>query len=120
MQIEDYVRRDMGASAEMAAFGRVEWAVRAGRPDGAEQMVALAVFEPGGSNAEHYHPNCEEIVYVLDGEVEHTLGDESTTLWAGDLIVVPRDTRHRIINDSSKACRMLVVFSSPDRQFVET
>ena len=57
---------------------------------------------------------------MLDGEVEHTLGDESTTLWAGDLIVVPRDTRHRIINDSAKACRMLVVFSSPDREFVET
>lgn len=120
MQIEDYVRRDMGASAEMAPFGRVEWAVQAGKPDGAEQMVALAVFEPGGSNAEHYHPNCEEIVYVLDGEVEHTLGDESTTLWAGDLIVVPREARHRIINDSSKACRMLIVFSSPDREFVET
>jgi oxalate decarboxylase/phosphoglucose isomerase-like protein (cupin superfamily) len=40
-------------------------------------------------------------------------------LWAGDLIVVPRNTHHRIINDSSKACRMLIVFSSPNREFVE-
>jgi quercetin dioxygenase-like cupin family protein len=119
MQIEDFVRRDVGAEAEMAPFGRVEWAVRTDAPYGAEQMVALAVFEPGGSNAEHYHPNCEEIVYVLDGEIEHTLGEESTTLWAGDLIVVPRNTHHRIINDSSKACRMLIVFSSPNREFVE-
>jgi quercetin dioxygenase-like cupin family protein len=119
MGINDFVQRDVGASAEMAPFGRIEWAVRAGKPDGVEQTLGLAVFEAGGSNAAHYHPNCEEIVYVLEGEIQHTLGDEVTTLWAGDVIVVPRNMHHRIINDGSKACRLLVMFSSPEREFVE-
>ena len=119
MRIEDFVRRSVGTAAEIAPFGRIDWAVRAGTLDDVEQSVALAVFEPGSSNAEHYHPNCEEIVFVLEGEVEHTLGDKSTTLHAGDLIVVPRHAHHRILNESLTPCRLLVMFSSPDREFIE-
>ena len=118
--IDDAVTRDAGSRAEPAPFGSIEWVVRAGDPDGAEQSVALAVFDAGSSNAEHTHPNCEEIVFVLEGEVEHTLGAESTILRGGDLIVVPREAAHRIINHGPGPCRMLIVFSSPDRQFVPT
>ena len=75
---------------------------------------------PGKSNAEHIHPNCEEVVYVLDGEVEHTLGDERTTLQAGDLIVVPRGVPHQLLNTSGAPVRAYIVFSSPDRKFEPT
>ena len=68
----------------------VDWAVRAGHPDGAETTVGLAVFDAGASNAEHTHPDCEEVMYVLEGEVEHTFGGQLTVLHAGDLIVLPR------------------------------
>jgi quercetin dioxygenase-like cupin family protein len=118
--IDEAVTRDAGARAEPAPFGSIEWVVREGDPNGAEQSVALAVFDPGSSNAEHIHPNCEEIVFVLDGEMEHTLGVESTILRRGDLILVPRDAAHRIINHGPGPCRVLIVFSSPDRQFVPT
>ena len=97
--IDAQVRRDVGSPAgddatSAASSGRS----REGDPPGAEQTIGLAVFDAGGSNVEHTHPNCEEIVYVLEGEVEHTLGDQSTMLRAGDLIVVPRDVPHRLIN----------------------
>jgi quercetin dioxygenase-like cupin family protein len=118
--IESQVRRGVGNAAEATDFGSVHWAVRAGDPDGAEQTIGLAVFDAGKSNAEHVHPNCEEIVYVLEGEVTHTLGDQTTTLRAGDLIVVPRGVAHHLINDSGSACTTFIVFSSPDRQFVPT
>jgi quercetin dioxygenase-like cupin family protein len=78
------------------------------------------VFDAGKSNVEHVHPNCEEVVYVIEGEVEHTLGDASTRLRQGDLIVVPRGVPHRLINTGSEACKTYIVFSSPDRQFVPT
>jgi quercetin dioxygenase-like cupin family protein len=118
--IESQVRRAVGSNPETASFGSVEWAVRTGHPRGAESTVGLAVFDPGQSNVEHTHPNCEEVVYVLDGEVEHTLGDQSATLHAGDLIVVPRGTPHRLINHGRTPVRAYIVFSSPDRQFVPT
>ncbi len=118
--IDEQVRRSVGAGGEATDFGSVHWAVREGHPQGAEQTIGLAVFDAGRSNVEHTHPNCEEVVYVMDGEVEHTLGDQTTTLRAGDLIVVPRDVPHRLINRSGAACRTYIVFSSPDRQFVPT
>jgi quercetin dioxygenase-like cupin family protein len=119
-EIEAQVRRDVDSRAEAQTFGSVEWASREGSPAGAETTIGLAVFDAGKSNVEHVHPNCEEVVYVLDGEVEHTLGDQSTVLRAGDLIVVPRNVPHRLINRSATAARTYIVFSSPDRQFVPT
>ena len=118
--IDEQIRRSVGADAEATDFGSVHWAVRAGHPQGAEQTIGLAAFDAGKSNVEHIHPNCEEVVYVMTGEVEHTLGDQTTTLRAGDLIVVPRSVPHRLINRSGGACRAYIVFSSPDRQFVPT
>jgi quercetin dioxygenase-like cupin family protein len=116
--IERQVRRDVGAAAESTDFGSVHWVERAGDPPGSELTVGIAVFDAGKSNVEHVHPNCEEVVFVLSGEVEHTLGDQRTTLRAGDLIVVPRNVAHRLINQGSAAARCYIVFSSPDRQFV--
>jgi quercetin dioxygenase-like cupin family protein len=118
--IDNQTRRDVGAAADVTDFGSVHWAVRDGHPAGAELTVGLATFNAGKSNVEHTHPNCEEVVYVLDGEVEHTLGDQTTILRSGDLIVVPRNVPHRLINNSDAACRTYIVFSSSDRQFVPT
>ena len=118
--IDSQVRRNVGGAAEATDFGSVQWAVRARDPEGAEQTAGLAVFDGGKGNVEHVHPNCEEIVFVLDGEVEHTLGDQSTLLRAGDLIVVPRGQPHRLVNHGSTPARTYIVFSSPDRQFQPT
>jgi quercetin dioxygenase-like cupin family protein len=119
-QINEQVRRKIGSAAEPTDFGSVQWAVSSGNPDGAEQTLGLATFDGGKGNVEHVHPNCEEIVFVLDGEVEHTLGEQSARLSAGDLIVVPRGVPHRLFNHGPNAARALVVFSSPDRKFEPT
>jgi quercetin dioxygenase-like cupin family protein len=118
--IDRQVRRDIGAAAETTDFGSVQWVVREDDPPGAEQTIGLATFDAGKSNVEHVHPNCEEVVYVLSGAVRHTLGGQETMLRAGDLIVVPRNTPHRLINDADSAARTFIVFSSPDRQFIPT
>ncbi len=114
------IRREIGAAAERTDFGSVHWAARAGDPEGAELTVGLATFDPGKSNVEHIHPNCEEVVFVMEGAVEHTLGPQRTTLRAGDLIVVPRNVPHRLINTADTPVRAYIVFSAPDRTFVPT
>jgi len=118
--IEQQVRRDVGGAAEATDFGSVQWAVRDGDPAGAEQTIGLAVFDAAKGNVEHVHPNCEEVVYVLEGSVEHTLGEQQTRIEAGDLIVVPRGVPHRLFNDGPVAARTYIVFSSPDRRFEPT
>lgn len=118
--IDQQIRRKAGAGAEATDFGSVHWVSREGDPPGAEMTIGVAVFDAGKSNVEHIHPNCEEAVYVLEGEVEHTLGDRRATLRAGDLIVVPRGVAHQLINTSGGAARCYIVFSSPRREFEPT
>ncbi len=118
--IERQIKRDAGSRAETTAWGSVEWVVREGDPPGAEQTLALATWAPGQGNVEHTHPNCEEVVYVLEGVIDHTLGEQLAHLSAGDVIVVPRGAPHRLVNNSAAPVRTLIVFSSPDRQFVPT
>jgi quercetin dioxygenase-like cupin family protein len=118
--IDHQVRRGAGEKAEQTDFGSVRWAVKQGDPDGAEQTLGVAVFDAGKGNVEHIHPNCEEIIFLLTGDVEHTLGDQATILAPGDLIVVPRGVPHRLVNVGDDPARALVVFSSPDRKFEPT
>jgi quercetin dioxygenase-like cupin family protein len=119
-RIEGQVRRDVGAESETTPFGSVHWAVRAGDPEGAETTIGIAVFDAGKGNVEHIHPNCEEVVYVLEGEARHTLGTQETVLRPGDLIVVPRNVPHRLQNDGTTPVRACIIFSSPDRRFEPT
>lgn len=119
-EIERQVRRAVGSAPEQTEFGSVQWAARRDDPPGAEQTVGLAVFDAAKGNVEHVHPDCEEVVYVLEGEVEHTLGDQRTRLRAGDLIVVPRGVPHRLLNRGDAPARAYIVFSSPDRTFEPT
>ncbi|HLB24638.1 MAG TPA: cupin domain-containing protein [Dehalococcoidia bacterium] len=117
--IESQIRRAFGSRAGARPFGTIEWIADRG-PASAEMSAALAVFDPDSSNAEHVHPNSEELIYVLEGEIEHTLGDQSTILRAGDLFVAPRHVPHRLVNRSGAPCRMLIVFPTAAREFVET
>jgi quercetin dioxygenase-like cupin family protein len=116
--IEQQVRRSVGDAGEAMDFGSVHWAARSEDPPGAEMTFGLATWLAGKGNAEHFHPNCEEILFVLEGEVEHTLGDQRTILRAGDLIVVPRNVAHRVTNVGTAVARTVIVFSSAEREFV--
>ena len=44
------------------------------------------------------HPNCEEVLYLLAGRVEHTLGDQSFTLETGDTLAIPAGVFHNGIS----------------------
>lgn len=118
-RIEDQVRRG-DTPADRMEWGTVRWLARKDDPPGAEMMAGVAALNAGKGNAEHVHPDCEEIVYVLEGAVMHTLGDEVTTLHAGDIIIVPRGVPHRLAATDGADARAFIVFSSPDRQFVPT
>ena len=118
--IERQIKREVGANAETTAWGSVEWAVREGDPPGAEQTLALATWAPGQGNVEHTHPNCEEFVCVIEGVIDHTLGGQSARLGPGDVIVVPRGAPHHLVNTCAEPVRTIIVFSSPNREFVPT
>ena len=61
------------------------------------KMMAVEVyFEKGAVGALHSHPH-EQIGYVVKGSFEATLGDETTTIHAGDTYYVPPNLIHGVI-----------------------
>jgi quercetin dioxygenase-like cupin family protein len=64
---------------------------------GGEQVLMCRVrYEPGKRVGRHSHPEAEQIVAVIDGEVEMTIGDETRVLRAGDVAVINRGTEHEL------------------------
>jgi quercetin dioxygenase-like cupin family protein len=67
--------------------------------------------EPGMGIPPHVHEDEDEVFQVLSGQVEMSIGDESTVLSAGDLIFCPRGIPHswRVVGEE-KARAMLSTF----------
>lgn len=81
----------------------------------AEGTTALATvwmeLAPGGALPEHTD-SAEEILFVVDGEVEASVGGEEATLRALELAVVPALVPHGLRNVSDRPARVLGVFAS--------
>lgn len=51
----------------------------------------LVRIEPGNETTEfHYHDQDEEFVYLLEGEAEARLGEETVIMKAGDMMLFPK------------------------------
>ena len=57
--------------------------------------VALHRVWPGHEVLPHAHPN-EQVVYILEGEAEFSIGDRTIPVHGGSLLVVPANVRHCI------------------------
>jgi mannose-6-phosphate isomerase-like protein (cupin superfamily) len=63
------------------------------------QSLAEATVAPGAATAEHYHPRSEELYYFVAGEGRMRLGEDEATVAAGDCVVIPPGTVHKLFND---------------------
>jgi quercetin dioxygenase-like cupin family protein len=78
------------------------------------------VISPGDQNRQHYHPNCEEVLYVVSGEVEHTFEtSKPVNLKAGMSVLIPQGMTHSTKCLSRDPARMLVAYSSANHQVIE-
>lgn len=77
------------------------------------QSLAEATLPPGAESAEHYHPNTEEIYYVLRGRGLMTLGREQRQVGPGDGVLIPPGTPHKIRNVGQDPLVFLCCSSPP-------
>ena len=99
-------------------WGRIRWLCNGEMASGAEMTFGLIFINPGEANPLHAHPNCEEIVFVLGGRCDHRLGEESFPLAAGQMVRIPRGVPHCARNTGWEPLRMVIAYSSPDRQTI--
>ena len=99
-------------------WGTLQWVCSGKLMPGAEQTVGLATILPGKQNPVHYHPNCEEVLFVISGEGVQSYDDRTVALKTGMTIRIPPNVKHNLTNTGKEPLRTLVSFSSGDRQTV--
>lgn len=76
---------------------------------------------PGESVAAHVHENEDEIVYVLEGEIEVSLGDQTMLAVPGVMALLPRGIPHGFTNvgDTPSVVLDTILPGQFDNYFVE-
>ena len=103
---------------EQNPWGTLQWVCNEKLMPGAAQTVGLATILPGKRNPVHYHPNCEEVLYVIAGQGLHSYDGRTIPLKAGMTIRIPAKVKHNMVNTGTETLRTLISFSSGDRKTV--
>jgi len=81
----------------------------AGVPTGnaVNQSLAEAIVPPGAETDKHYHGVSEEIYLFTSGSGLLKLGNEESEVSAGDTVVIPPGTPHKLRNTGTEPLRLL-------------
>ena len=72
----------------------------------------LYCLRPGQSQKIHSHAANDKIYYILRGEAKVTVGEESRSLRAGEIVLAPAGEPHGVRNDSAGDA-VCLVFMAP-------
>lgn len=97
-------------------WGSLCWLAGRAFDNSDDMTVGRVTIKPGMCNPRHRHANCDEVLYLLEGTLEHALDDETVVLQTGDTLSVRRGTLHNAANVGNADADMIVIYSSPDRQ----
>ena len=72
--------------------------------------VGELAIDPGKKVPLHVHPTHEEGMYILDGPMNYTLGDETGVLNTGDVMFAPAGFQHDLTNTGDEPRRVMFIF----------
>lgn len=80
--------------------------------------LGRVIIKRGMSNPRHSHPNSEEILYLLEGRLEHTIEDKKVLLEKGDTLRIKAGVVHNALSIGDLDADMIVVYPTPDRKII--
>ncbi len=99
------------------SWGSMLWHAGArGRP-ASTLSVATMTLLPGQQNERHHHASCEEVMLVLRGEVEHSIGEETSTRGPGQWVLIPAGVPHHSRNLGDNDVVLFITYGSPERDY---
>ena len=98
------------------SWGRIVWLVSRDLGNSTTLTFGRVTIKAGQANPRHRHPNCDEILHLLAGRLEHSLGDERFIMEAGDSISIPTGLWHNATSLGDTDAEMAICFSSADRE----
>jgi quercetin dioxygenase-like cupin family protein len=85
-----------------------------GAATGSEYVtVGELSVEPKKKSVYHIHPNTEESIFIIEGDVEFRLGGNRFRASAGDCVLANRGIGHGLENVGSTTARMITMYPTP-------
>ena len=88
------------------------------RPDALNSerlIIHTNEYEPGGVSGDgHTHSNQEQAFYILEGDIEVEVGDETYQLGPDDCVLLPRNVFHKHRNIGDKPLKFLFISAMLD------
>ncbi|MBA3698626.1 MAG: cupin domain-containing protein [Planctomycetes bacterium] len=100
------------------AWGELFWHTSAAMKNSAVMTTGTVIIKPGQGNPRHYHPNCDEILSVVSGRIEHTMNEVTVVLEAGDTVSIPRGALHNAKNIGEVDAVLTIAFDSAYREVI--
>ena len=108
-------------STESSEFGFTAQAILGEKTGATNLTIRRIEVAPGGSVPLHIHPNSEEGMLVLEGELEATVADQVTLVGSGTSVFAPMGVKHKMTNKSQEKAVLLGIFPclNPIRDLME-
>ena len=97
-------------------WGYMQWLCSGAQFADAQQTVGYVEINAGAKNPKHLHPNSDEVLYLLEGTLDHSLDDAVYRITPGMSIHIPQGVAHDAHNPGTTTARMIVTYPTPDRQ----
>ncbi|PSK91827.1 Cupin domain-containing protein [Murinocardiopsis flavida] len=93
-------------------WGRITWRVSPDNVPGTGITVGDVVIFPGKGHDHHTHPGSDEVLYVVAGRGEQTVGDgPAFPVAAGDMVHVPRGVLHSTHNTGWSVLHLVAIYN---------
>jgi quercetin dioxygenase-like cupin family protein/type 1 glutamine amidotransferase len=103
------------AQVQLQPWGKLEWFASRELGNSTSMTVGIATISPGKENPVHRHPNCDEILHVLQGQIMNRVGDKEYEMHAGDTVTIPEGTPHNARNIGKDDAVLSISYNTPDR-----
>lgn len=94
-------------------WGVLKWLSTPEVTGGEHFSAGVVKLEPGKGHERHTHPESDEILYIIRGEGEQEIADETRHISAGEMVFVPEGVEHGTKNTGWEPLLLLAVYAPP-------
>ncbi len=109
---EHFIEPD-DVDSQVFDWGVLKWMTTPEVTGGERFSAGVVKLEPGKGHERHTHPESDEILYVIRGEGEQEVADETETIESGDMVFIPEGVEHGTINTGWEPLLLLAVYAPP-------
>jgi quercetin dioxygenase-like cupin family protein len=94
---------------EQFGWGSLAWFSSPAASNSKDLVVLEVRLSPAGGHNFHKHPNQEEVIYVIEGEIEQWVDREKRILRPGDSAFIGADVVHASFNVGDRNASLLAI-----------